>query len=493
MNQITEADIRDHASERSYERGYNYYRANAVEDMAQRGNLVTAAVEGSAYEPYQVQVVLSDNGIQSAFCDCPYDWGGYCKHIVAVLLTLIHEGESVEIKPELTTLLADLSEAQLRQLILNIAAEETAVANAIEREVSWFKETPSVATTSPTTIAVDLTAIRREMGKSFRLASSTGGGGYGRYDYFDYDEGLEIHSGEIFDDHLQKVDDLLQAGDVATAVAVITAIIEEWIEGVTELDEWVYEYNEDPLYEDAQQLGAVLAEVLLSLNLSPDEKDEWKKRINYWEGQIGDMGMAETAVVQGWDYPPLVATLQGEVSAQGAWEGEPPYFADKLCLVRLTILQRQGRNEEYIHLAKAEGQDGRYVNMLATTGQYEKAVTEARENLSIPADVFSLARILIEEGQTAKALEIGEYGLGLTLPNPHSSLPLMRDQSKVDLAQWLSRQAEDAGNPSLALKAAKTAFSSGHNLADYQTAQRLAGKVWPAVKEELLQNLLADG
>jgi uncharacterized Zn finger protein len=43
-------------------------------------------VEGSEFEPYQVSIRLHDGGIADAHCTCSYDRGGYCKHIVAVLL-----------------------------------------------------------------------------------------------------------------------------------------------------------------------------------------------------------------------------------------------------------------------------------------------------------------------------------------------------------------------------------------------------------------------
>ena len=43
-----------------------------------------------------------------ANCSCPYDWGGYCKHIVAVLLAYLHEPEKVTERPSVDELLADL-------------------------------------------------------------------------------------------------------------------------------------------------------------------------------------------------------------------------------------------------------------------------------------------------------------------------------------------------------------------------------------------------
>lgn len=402
MSSLTEKEIRVRTTPQSFEKGQSYYRNGYVDEVVRRGNVVTAEVEGSEYEPYRVQITLNETGIASASCTCPYDWGGDCKHIVAVLLTLAHKAEAVAEKAELTTLLAGLTEAQLRQAILNVAAEEPAFVEALEREVEWMQA--AVPGKRDPAISVDTAAIRREIHKAFR-AATTPDNRYNRYDYYD-DEYSLIDPEEILRPPLDKVKGLLAGGQVETAVEVVTAIIEVYQEGVNDLDEWLYENSQYAFEEAATELGTVLAEVLLSLELSPKQQKGWLEQIDEWEGEFGAMGMAETAVQQGWDYPPLVAVLQGHVSAKGTWEGERPIFADELAGARLRILERQGRFQEYIYLAEAEGQLSEYINMLAYTGQVEKAISEAKEYLVYPSQILALAKILVEKGHTAEALEL---------------------------------------------------------------------------------------
>lgn len=136
---LTEPDIRSLANSQSFDRGYNYYRNGYVYNMTRRGDLLASQVEGSQYEPYQVQVTLSEHGVEDAECTCPYDWGGNCKHIVATLLYFIHNHEVVEKKPELATLLAGLTEAQLRQILLHVAEDQPDFVSAIEREIKWLQ------------------------------------------------------------------------------------------------------------------------------------------------------------------------------------------------------------------------------------------------------------------------------------------------------------------------------------------------------------------
>ena len=129
----------------------------------------------------------------------------------------------------------------------------------------------------------------------------------------------------------------------------------------------------------------LLAEALLSQDFSPDQRAQWLARVEDWGEDLINLDVVETALDQWWDYPPLVAAMQGNITEQGAWgEGEAPDFADELTLVRLRILERQGRTQAYIHLAEAEGQTSLYVNMLARSGQVAQAVAEARQWIGSP-------------------------------------------------------------------------------------------------------------
>ena len=482
MTPFTEVDIRAGTNSQSFERGSSYYRDGAVSDVVRRGNLLTAQVSGSAYAPYEIAVtLLDDEGIGSATCTCPYDWGGYCKHIVAVLLTVLH-GDEITVKPELDTLLAGLTEAQLRRIIRAVAEDQPALIAAIEQEVEWLTTTPVAAATpvAPAAHAInfDLAAIRREIRKGVRQAAATGGGSGYSERYWDDDEAGIIYPDAVLGPHQQLAERLLAAGDAAAATDVITAMIEEWGETIAGLDEWIAENNQDMFGETALDLGALLVEALLSQNFSPEQRDQWLARVEDWGDESVNLDIVETALDEWWDYPPLVAAMQGNITEQGAWEGEPPDFADQLTLVRLRILERQGRTQEYIHLAEAEGQTSLYVNMLARSGQVARAVAEARQWTQSPTEILSLAKVLVEQGERAAALDVAGHGLDMT-----------GQGSKTELARWTVTLAQGADDPALALRAAQTAFTSSYELADYQVAERLAGADWPAVKAGLLEQM----
>ncbi len=120
---ITEAAIRAKVTEQSYDRGVDYYHAATVESATIRGNQLFAAVQGSEWDPYQVGITFSDADF-TASCTCPYDWGGYCKHVVAALLTVSDDNSPIPVvvKPPVADLLDELDAAALRGLAYRLVA-----------------------------------------------------------------------------------------------------------------------------------------------------------------------------------------------------------------------------------------------------------------------------------------------------------------------------------------------------------------------------------
>jgi uncharacterized Zn finger protein len=69
-------------------------------------------------------------------CGCPYDWSGWCKHIVAALLASNHEPESIRDLPALEEVLSSLGKDRLRDLLLKLAERDPSLAAVIESELS---------------------------------------------------------------------------------------------------------------------------------------------------------------------------------------------------------------------------------------------------------------------------------------------------------------------------------------------------------------------
>jgi uncharacterized Zn finger protein len=496
MPNFSEADIRAGASAQSYSRGVSYHRDGAVLALAQRDNVITAKVTGSDYDPYDVEIHLGATGaIHSAGCSCPYELGGYCKHIVAVLLAVLENSEDIAVHPSVASLLAGLSEAELRQLILNVAQDEPGFADAVEREISLLRTTGDGAVTptggAPAPV-VDLAAVRRDLRRSFRLATQGGDRGY-RHDYYGYDEGGYIDADAMLQPHLAAARAFLAGGHPAAAAELLAAIVDELGECVTALEEWVYDASEESIGQAAESLDFLLAECLLSQPLSPAERRGWEKRLDAWAEDAMELTITELALATWWDDPWLQAALQGQLAGpvsetaaddlaeeieEDSEEDDEEYDVQVLTPVWLSILERAGRTQEYLNLALAAGETVRYLLKLVASGAVEQAVAAALARPLSAAASLSVAKALAQQQRRPEALAVAAHGLAAA--STHST---------GELAAWLAPLAEQAGEREMALRAARIAFLNRLTLADYQVAQRLAGPSWPAVKGELLAAL----
>jgi len=144
--------IKASCSQRSFERGEEYYRNGAIVRpnlyVSEEDSVVilTAECEGTSDQNYKVSVFLSEDGISNANCSCPYDWGGYCKHIVALLLVYLNErerfSEEAGAPPDFGEIVAKLIDQEKENLVLLILAflkEEPELLQLIRSFVACFQ------------------------------------------------------------------------------------------------------------------------------------------------------------------------------------------------------------------------------------------------------------------------------------------------------------------------------------------------------------------
>lgn len=468
----TEDDIRRLASSDSFRRGQEYHRSGAVESLVQRGLTLQADVSGS--ELYRVQVTFSPDRLVGAVCTCPYDRGGWCKHIVAVVLVALEQPEKVEERKPVTEVLASLNREQLQALLLKLIQIEPELVDMIEAQVPFLAAAPvsaatsSVSSPAPARPTVDAKALRRQV----RSLLGHGGGGRSWRGY-----GSVGAAASSVSDVVGQAEQLIEAGDGRAALTVLDILTDEFLSAWEELDDSDGESSE--FFAD---LGAIWAEALLTGDLTAEERQVWAPKLKRWQKELSDYGIDEgfnvalSAAAQGWEYPPLRRVLGGEIDERGAWDGEPPLWADELAQARLHVLDRQGRHQEYLYLAEAESQTDKYVTMLARLGRSAEALEYGRAHLTTPQEARALALALWEQGETERALESAERGLSLEGP-------------KGDLPAWLRDRAAEQGQTERALAAARVAFEQDQNLVTYLKVQELAGEGWPDVQPALLDRL----
>lgn len=85
-------------------------------DTRREGLVLKARCRGSRPSPYRIEVSLDETGIESAWCSCPVQSTG-CKHVVAVLVTWIHESEPFSAQETLEARVRQCSKQELIGLI----------------------------------------------------------------------------------------------------------------------------------------------------------------------------------------------------------------------------------------------------------------------------------------------------------------------------------------------------------------------------------------
>ncbi|MBQ9641920.1 MAG: SWIM zinc finger family protein [Bacteroidaceae bacterium] len=89
---ITLDNFENYVPQKILYRGEEYYESGAVTKLEEAGDGIwNAEVEGT--DTYEVGVEVDEDGSISWDCDCPYDGGAMCKHVVAVLLAIRKERE----------------------------------------------------------------------------------------------------------------------------------------------------------------------------------------------------------------------------------------------------------------------------------------------------------------------------------------------------------------------------------------------------------------
>ncbi|MDQ3258132.1 MAG: SWIM zinc finger family protein, partial [Acidobacteriota bacterium] len=235
LPKLTEAQIRALASAKSFERGQSYYQDGALVEPLRQGLELRAECAGSEYEPYQISVTLNAKGIAETSCTCPYDWGGICKHIVALLLAYVHNPQAIRIIEPLDQMLAGKSKADLIAIIQDLLRHQPNLISVVELTTQAQELKPG----QPMNVSSYRTQARRA---------------------------LQHESSRSVERELKTLGEtaarLARGGDVLNAGAIYHALLDETVKGY---DDMISSMDEDGdiatiIDEFAKGLGKCLAQ-----------------------------------------------------------------------------------------------------------------------------------------------------------------------------------------------------------------------------------------
>jgi len=417
LPQLTDEDIRVRCTERSFERGEDYYRRGAIRNPLRQGRTLRALCEGSRYEPYRISIELDEGGVAWADCSCPYDWGGYCKHVVALLLSWLHTPQEFTVIPETEELLDGMTREELVDVIKAMSQREPDLLYLLERREALppARETP-----------IDPEIYRRQIAYAF-----------GRN--VDWDERFALAS-ELHDIK-RPADRFREGGDWANAWTIYEAIAEEM----------THHYRE---FHDEGEVASIIAECTEGMVTCLRQGSPSSQPVRHtWIHQLfqihltdidwGGHGLADSVpgilseLAQGEDGPFIEGLFREAISERRGDDWSSRWHRERLLRDLLQVYESQERNEDYLDLCWEERLDLLYALKLLELGRSEEALRAGRDGALQQQEVLQFSQALWEVGDGDSALSFAQQGL---------------QRSYNDgLAGWLADRHEEQGEVSIPL------------------------------------------
>lgn len=448
---VTPQQIHARASEQSFSRGENYYHTGAVTDTVRRGDEIEARCQGSYPEPYRVWAQLDESGITATRCNCDYDWGGDCKHIVALLLTYLYQPDQFEARQTLQEALLNRSKEDLVDIIEQMIAVYPDLQDIVDRP-------------TPTTVinqheaTIDTQVFRRELRQSLGFSGQW-------MDRTAENKVYEIaNAGERF----------ARRGDYTNAIAIYCTILKE-----CNASEYPTDDEGDYVVSINHTVG-LLRDALGQVDLNAN--DDLRQRVLdalvgafIWDVDFGGIGYGDEAtdIILEIVRPEDVARLRDPIMAAqkrrsqdryGSWGVE----AYERFLIELDAFDTVDP-QETLNRLQSQGLHFLAASKLLDLKRYDEVVATIRDNLPASYEFQRGLDLLVSHQQIAQAIRLAEDALGKEYDNRLIGWLIQLYQKQQDREaefQWqLKRmQAEPSINHYIGLKGASVAIGCWQSL-----------------------------
>lgn len=452
MPRITEDAVRELATAQSFERGVDYYEGGAIFDTVRQGKTLRACCYGSSYEPYQVSATVDLRGLVNLYCTCPYDWGGICKHLVALALTWIHEPDSFRVLVPVEEVLADYTREQLILLIQEMLQREPGLRRLLELPMQ-----------PDSGASLDVEAFRRQIEHVLKHASLN-------------PDRIANELEAIF----TTADRFREAEDWEGAGALYHLVLAR----IVPIYEGLYD-EEGAVAIQLQRCAGGLGECLDVGSPDPELRRAWLEALleaELKDLEMGGRGLAypagdvviEQATDKDWNW--IEVRVREEIAALPAAHSD--WHREALGGFLISWLQMQQRESEVDALVFELGTPRQQAFLLVQRGDYERAIEMAQTHFShLPGLVHNFADALVQAGASARAVAYVSS--------------LIETRSRKSYLTWLAEHAEAQGNLRTALDWWQELFRASPDLSTYQSLQRVAESldVWNQLHSQLLQSL----
>lgn len=399
--QITISQIKARAGGKSFSRGESYYHQDAISNPVKRDNTIEAQCRGSYAQPYRVRVEFSNSEIAGAWCNCEYDWGGDCKHIIALLLTYLYEPEKFEAKQPITEILAGKSKDDLISIIEQIVSRYPEIQSIIDR--------PSPTQVVQGIVELDTLSLRKDLRSAFNSMYE-----YDYYDYRDYGSHSRHPAGYIQDAHdFAKQFEAKQ--DWLSASQIYRATLEEF----AHMEQDNYHDEDGTLAEEIDRTVSKL-KTCLDQDVVITDDNERKAILNalldveIWDTEAGgfDIGWESREIILHYAKPDDIPAIREKLEEMKNYQQKRQYgqWAAESYTRFLLDLDVIDAVDPEITLQKLrdEGMTELLIRKLLELERVEEALRVVNEEIATPYELFKIANLFASKDQAHLAQQLVE-------------------------------------------------------------------------------------
>lgn len=480
---LDEDDIADMTDEGSFSRGQGYYTRGNLFDLVRRGDVLEGWSEGSSGGPYHIRVTMARKGsshdepVVSYSCTCPR--GGFCKHVVALLLSWVHDPGSFASRRTLAEALAGKSRDELAALIELVVARYPEAEALIDLPLP--EADPSDAAAGATEAAVDPAAIRRQV----HAAYQDGGDDWDAAAGIAADLETVREIGERYE----------QAGRFADAAVVYTTLAMEAMDFLLETnDEGDISAVIGESSEGLSRCLAAQAGLPEDRRMSPPTRaqmvramfDIWRRDTEMGGIEV-DAGI-EDALAQHAspeERVRLTEWIRLEIRAGDSFSQQ---WRNRAALEFLFDLRAETPDSERLEEYRAAGLHEEAITILMEMGRVEEALETAEAHLTEPGPFTRFANDLyaLGEGWAGRAVTLVERRMAEAR---RERRPDIRNRF-ADYRSWLVKHYTEQGRLDEALALERERFEERPTLEAYQSVCAAANRLDP--KEEAWKDIRAS-
>ncbi|MDG5808082.1 hypothetical protein P9869_36630 [Streptomyces ossamyceticus] len=374
MRGLTEANLKKLAGSRSFDRGRGYL--SAVSGVEVGDGWVTANVHGT--ERYEVELALDAPGGLSGECDCPYGMeGNFCKHLVALGLTVLAQRESLprqrkaarDRAQDLDAWLSALSQPELLALLREEIDENRQLRRRLELRAASARG--------------DLAAVRARIRDLFDI------GPFAQYGHVEYADARAYadQAGQA----VSAISALTGSGRAADAITLAREamrLLAEAVESVDDSDGWLGQIGAD--------LAGAHLDACRAARPDPEELAHWL--VGHALGDLDD-GLTD---IDPLDYEDILGEEGMGVLrklAVEAWRGNRRGWAEKYLMERLA--KAGGDVDAVIAVHAADLAPNGHTHLviareLDTAGRPEEALSWAERGIREAEDLATIDTALVD-------------------------------------------------------------------------------------------------